>query len=710
MKRVTLVRLPGVLADASDASGAIAALGGEDALRAVTYLEGNQDKKASLTLTLRPGELSTRSNIGSVVSVPPTKEDRCLFVLHVTSVRDGAAGERTPGTSILQAVVESRVARLFSFPGIADFQLFSRYAIADVAPSIQRGKSEVTSPWVHGSANVRPLGTKAVPPVGSVPRTGSNERAPWREKSFAEGLAEAAWEFSRNTRNEYDDAAEAVRESTERVQWLSDMRPSRWARSVTDEGAIEHWFKDFAMCTPEGTSRNVATGDAHACTAGEWQRWTEENAKVLRAAETTLVKVDKRESSKRLTNLAYRVDLTASKVPDKSPIAEPTYENLREAIADLRTRFAARPVWSRRKLLSTACTNTRKHFKNAVPHVAFAFTALTGPFHSLWIRYGYDPRSNAALNLMYQSIELRLPDAKSAAAIEKKFGKNSRDDTNDAGNYSLVELPSKRQILLQLCDIVAPGLEELLASPANLRSEFSVTTGYLSAEGLQAVLSHLRSRVQQLVISTLGEDQFRSLTEKQLDRRKILNKNRTSANWSSISEGTQNTLGGDTVSAGVQVLSMDDDAKATELAAELAEELQAAGIDTVVDDAAEESPKVAKSGADNLIGAPEMLSPEQEVVAANSVVGGQKLQQHQESIDVKANADQDIDVDLLVEAIQPPSGASAGMEYRNSGSSPALETSPAAQDIESLEDIEIYDDMDDDPNTSGGGDDDDDDD
>lgn len=589
MERVSLVKFPGFLRDPSDTTGLVAALGGEDALRLATYLGDGENPDASLSCQLRPGELSSRSNIGSVVTSAKDCES-AFFVLHVFSApestdTDVAAVAVTEAKGLV-AVVESQVEKVFSFPGIADFQLFSRHAIADVEPSLQCERSDAGSLWVHGG--FLPSGAKPVPVVGTSEESGGSGAVPWREKSCAEALAESAWEFSRDARKyrEEDESSELMREAADRSKWLSNMRPSRWARAVTDEGATDPWFKDFAMSACEEDPPNSQAGSVSE-EDGRWQRWTPEKASLMLNVDATRVKKDGRSSSERITSLAYRVDLKVDKVPIASPYqAEPTFINARKAIDVLRERFASRPVWGRRKLLSTACENTRRHFKTAVPHVAYAFTALRGPFHSMWIRYGYDPRKNVVENLRWQTVELRLADARSTAAIEKKFGTDVRDDTDDVGNHSLAEMPSKRQLSLQLCDIVAPGLEGVLQDSSHLQQEFSVETGFLTAAGLQAVTSHLRRRVHTLVIETLGEAKFQNLVEKQAEREKSRKRARHNSNWDLIREQTQRV----TVLSPVpeQPLGTSDGIAAEDESAliteQLAAELQAAGIDGLDDD------------------------------------------------------------------------------------------------------------------------------
>lgn len=586
MERVSLIKFPGILRDPSDTTGLVAALGGEDAIRSATFLGDGENPGASLTCQLRPGELSSRSNIGSVVTSTKNSETS-IFVLHVTGDPEPGDADTTaasPSTAkSLVAVIDSQVEKVFSFPGIADFQLFSQQAIADVEPSLRCESSDVGSLWMHGG--LRPSGAKSVPVVEAAAGFSASGAIPWREKSRAEALAESAWEFSKDARKHLDgdEASDVAREMADRGKWLSDMRPSRWARSITDEGATDPWFKDFAMNAYDDTLPAASEED------GTWREWTPEKASLMLGVDATPVKVDGRSSSARITSLAYRVDVCLENVPTESPFqAEPTFINARKAIDVLRERFASRPVWSRRKLLSTACENTRRHFKNAVPHVAYAFTALTGPFQSLWIRYGYDPRKGMVENLRWQAIELRLPDARSTAAIEKKFGTAlARDDIDDVGNHSLAEMPSKRQLSLQLCDIVAPGLEALLKEPTHVRKEFDTVTGYLTQAGLRAVLSHLRSRVQTLVIETLGEANFQSLVEMQTEKEKSRKRARYNSNWNLIRKETLEVVSpsvgfGDVPS---QTPGTADAVTAIEdsylVAEKLAAELQAAGIDAV---------------------------------------------------------------------------------------------------------------------------------
>jgi hypothetical protein len=614
MNAVTILEFPGVLADSGDASGAVAALGGTEALRAATQLDAPDDRVRPLTLNLRPGELSSRSNVGSTATA--RNHDTCLFVLHVTSPSEGASGGSSSARVLATARIEGKARRVISFPGIADFQLFSRDAVAEVEPALSLGPSQSLSPWVHGPANRRPVrGTSAVAPAPANEGAGLLAPPAWREKTEAEALAEAAWRLSVESRAHAGADAENAREVAERATWLSDMRPVRFARSVVEEGIPDTWFREFALGVPDvlhdagAASRNTPASAGRAeeadglpapCTpevAGDWQLVDDQGTEPSAPGKSRLLKIDKRKLRTRLISLPYRVDPRIERVPQVSALPEPS-SPLAETIAYLRGKFAARPLWTRRVLLYDADVNVRKNFKAAIVHVAYAFSTLTGPFHSLWIRYGYDPRSGGgAKNRVYQSVEIRFPDAVTVAAIEKVYGTDAgRDDTCDVGNHSLAALPSKRQLTLQLCDIVAPGLDVLLVTPANVCDEYDHSTGYLTPAGLDAVLVHLRRRARKLVVEALGEEETASITERNALRRKLSKKKQTGGGWSSATWRKQGVP-----SSTRHVAGADDEAYhcVADPTLQASAVLHGAGVDVVGDEAGDDAddPRLASEAS-----------------------------------------------------------------------------------------------------------------
>ncbi|XP_074066913.1 general transcription factor 3C polypeptide 5 isoform X1 [Macrotis lagotis] len=71
---------------------------------------------------------------------------------------------------------------------------------------------------------------------------------------------------------------------------------------------------------------------------------------------------------------------------------------------ELRKLFEIRPIWSRNAVKANISVHPDK-LKVLLPYVAYYM--ITGPWRSLWIRYGYDPRKNPEAKI-YQVLDFRI--------------------------------------------------------------------------------------------------------------------------------------------------------------------------------------------------------------------------------------------------------------------------------------------------------------
>ncbi|KAM9064216.1 general transcription factor 3C polypeptide 5 isoform 2-T2 [Sarcophilus harrisii] len=71
---------------------------------------------------------------------------------------------------------------------------------------------------------------------------------------------------------------------------------------------------------------------------------------------------------------------------------------------ELRKLFDIRPIWSRNAVKANISVHPDK-LKVLLPYVAYYM--ITGPWRSLWIRYGYDPRKNPEAKI-YQVLDFRI--------------------------------------------------------------------------------------------------------------------------------------------------------------------------------------------------------------------------------------------------------------------------------------------------------------
>ncbi|XP_072908456.1 general transcription factor 3C polypeptide 5 [Hemitrygon akajei] len=76
----------------------------------------------------------------------------------------------------------------------------------------------------------------------------------------------------------------------------------------------------------------------------------------------------------------------------------------RKAEEELKALFEVRPIWSRNAVKSNINIHPEK-LKLLLPFVAYYM--LTGPWRSLWVRFGYDPRKDPKAKI-YQVLDFRL--------------------------------------------------------------------------------------------------------------------------------------------------------------------------------------------------------------------------------------------------------------------------------------------------------------
>ncbi|XP_055516216.1 general transcription factor 3C polypeptide 5 [Leucoraja erinacea] len=76
----------------------------------------------------------------------------------------------------------------------------------------------------------------------------------------------------------------------------------------------------------------------------------------------------------------------------------------RKVEEELKGIFAIRPIWSRNAVKSNINVHPEK-LKLLLPFVAYYM--LTGPWRSLWVRFGYDPRKDSKAKI-YQVLDFRL--------------------------------------------------------------------------------------------------------------------------------------------------------------------------------------------------------------------------------------------------------------------------------------------------------------
>nr|XP_002130110.1 general transcription factor 3C polypeptide 5-like isoform X2 [Ciona intestinalis] len=158
--------------------------------------------------------------------------------------------------------------------------------------------------------------------------------------------------------------------------------------------------------------------------------------------------------------------------------------------------FSDRPVWSKNAILAKMNLNFVS-LKVLLPTVAYYY--ITGPWRSLWVRYGFDPRE-APEAKVYQLLDFRLRQGMNTPFIPVKAKRstfhyklpnmslkwrgsgggvktlfNSDGETSKDSSFSELKpndsvyiyepgvLPAYRQMFYQACDIKLPEVEQLIS-------------------------------------------------------------------------------------------------------------------------------------------------------------------------------------------------------------------------------------------------------
>lgn len=188
-----------------------------------------------------------------------------------------------------------------------------------------------------------------------------------------------------------------------------------------------------------------------------------------------------------------------------------------EQFMRVRKLFAEIPIWTRIALLyESGVTNDK--LKCIIPSLAFYFS--NGPWRTLYVRYGYDPRKDF-MSRYYQTFDFRLRFGSGVSefvysrkyAKQKQFtasGSSSTPAVVTAKGPDLVQnidypyldehkLPRSRQCMLRYCDVRLQKIQEMLEKiPTPL-------TGAVCNERNGWLPPSFDSQVRQIVCATIRD-------------------------------------------------------------------------------------------------------------------------------------------------------------------------------------------------------------
>ncbi|XP_039274723.2 general transcription factor 3C polypeptide 5-like [Styela clava] len=210
-----------------------------------------------------------------------------------------------------------------------------------------------------------------------------------------------------------------------------------------------------------------------------------------------------------------------------------TEEGLVQGIKDL---FEKRPIWSKNAIRCILqCSGERLKF--LLPALAYYF--ITGPWRSLWVKFGYDPRKDPGaaeyqlldfrvrqgLNTPHipikakrSTLSYRLPNLMPRSKLESNIVNNLDEKSTASSSYSKEQteamyifksgvLPAYRQTFYQVCDILHPSVKDIVQSQTGLSNKCDMKSGWYP-KGMAAKIRDILSQdIQNTISNTEGMEQ-----------------------------------------------------------------------------------------------------------------------------------------------------------------------------------------------------------
>lgn len=470
LRTLTALDFPGVLGDRTNARGALAALGGEAAVRAtvgaISQLgEARNIDVPPLTLTLRPGDGSSPSNIGSNAPVPRRGTFAVRVALFPVKREPDAEHHSAPVRMVEKSAIIGQITYVVPFDGIADWHYLGDKTLAAAENAL--------------------LGRSTAPP-DAVVEGARKLNSPWRTPNEWETRTQRALSIASLVRTE---------NATDAATVLELCRPWRFSRSASETGGAMYAFRQHVGSTTAPNS----------------------DFRIGR---------DRRSDVDRLAALPWKVSHEAAKVPSAPGAPSSTPQRRRhirlELESALRSLFAERPTWIRRAALSRVPERLRGAFAPAVRRVAYSFYGA-GPFAQAWMRYGYDPRADRAAR-KWQVVEVRCKNPVVLEAVKVQYARVKAPLPEKERVYAwepdftLDKVPTNRNIFVQLADIRIPAVQSLLEEERY--AEFSLKTGFFTEEGFKRVLDTIRKGLYDMARQFLGEQRSTEIVDECLRRRR----------------------------------------------------------------------------------------------------------------------------------------------------------------------------------------------
>ncbi|KJE97200.1 hypothetical protein CAOG_07645 [Capsaspora owczarzaki ATCC 30864] len=191
--------------------------------------------------------------------------------------------------------------------------------------------------------------------------------------------------------------------------------------------------------------------------------------------------------------------------PTGPPRGLPTTRNTAQSARlakELHRLFQERPIWSRLSLITRL---RREGISTSLVMpllMSTAFRYSTGPWRTLWVRFGYDPRRDPNAR-SYQMIDLRFAgNVPLAPSLKSERTAASIAASQFADVFIPNTSPSQRQCCMQVCDILLRDVQQLLKTPV---PALDVRFGYFRRKDVEAIVTSVKAQTPMTVVLATPE-------------------------------------------------------------------------------------------------------------------------------------------------------------------------------------------------------------
>ncbi|XP_067620355.1 general transcription factor 3C polypeptide 5 [Eurosta solidaginis] len=181
-----------------------------------------------------------------------------------------------------------------------------------------------------------------------------------------------------------------------------------------------------------------------------------------------------------------------------------------EQLQKVKSLFEECPIWTRIALLYETGITSEK-LKCIIPSLSYYFS--TGPWRTLYVRYGYDPRKDFK-SRYYQKFDyrLRFRSGMSEFVLDRKNTLKKLNDNSEEPRelvqdinfpyFEVNKLPRSRQCIMRYCDIHMPKIQEMIEKIPSPRTGAicNEKTGWLPAGFDMQVRQIMNNSIKEMLL------------------------------------------------------------------------------------------------------------------------------------------------------------------------------------------------------------------